>query len=812
MSGALIGGSVATTAGASLVRVGPPTGRPPVGARAIGVVPAGERLTVDLVLSPRSSGSLAARLAEPSAKRSSLSPHEFLSLYGPSRATVSAAERWLAAGSLSVRYSGLVLEATGSVAAIEERFSIRLERYRLRNGRIVHAPKEAPSVPSWLASQLAGVSGLSDEQLMRPELTAVRRGPAIVSALPAALPAALSPHLTDPTSCASASSSRMANYTMEQVGSAYGVDSLFSSGWDGTGQRIAVVEFAAYDPAAIQSFANQCGLDATHVHLAYNDPALPAASDPTNGSIEADLDIEELMAQAPGATIDVYEAGQGSSSDSNVAIWQKIVSGDDPFVSTSWGACEEQAFTTDGSSVHSLLVRAAAQGQSIFAAAGDQGSADCYASDGDSALAVDYPASDPNVIAVGGTTLSGSAANGWSETAWNDGNYAGGGGVSCIFAQPSWQGGLDGFRNLSSPSQPCGAAGSFERLTETSQTCTGACRGVPDLSADAGASVAIVDSSSGFPGWDGVVGTSAAAPMLAGVFADVAVGCAGGLPGLSGRLYASAAAQGAYPAAFTDVTSGNNDVVGINGGQFAAGSGYDLATGLGSPVAPGQACPQLSSVSASSGVGGQSVTLSGTNLSHAAVAFGSTSASVVSAASTSITVVVPSGSGAVSVSASSPTGRGTQTVSFTYTASASQASSASSPAPASPSSPATTTSSTSTTTTTTTAPASKSSNTSTALLAPLQPTIRAPKVGHGVAVTTFTLYAKSPRATTWLATLARCASWSTRSCRLRSVTLAGAKRSVTFRKLAAKRFYWIAISGADGSVRGTARLVRFRSR
>ncbi|HEY3943058.1 MAG TPA: IPT/TIG domain-containing protein, partial [Acidimicrobiales bacterium] len=163
--------------------------------------------------------------------------------------------------------------------------------------------------------------------------------------------------------------------------------------------------------------------------------------------------------------------------------------------------------------------------------------------------------------------------------------------------------------------------------------------------------------------WGAGRGTSFAAPFMAGLVVDRNDGCTTPTGVWTPALYALYA-EGAYGTAFTDITSGNTDMTGSNGGAYPTTSGYDAATGIGSPLAQGLSCPEVTAVSA--GYSGAQVTVAGLGLEHATISFGATVAQVVSATATSATVVVPSGSGTVTVRATSVLGAGTQSSTFTY--------------------------------------------------------------------------------------------------------------------------------------------------
>ncbi|HSM79386.1 MAG TPA: S53 family peptidase, partial [Bryobacteraceae bacterium] len=188
-------------------------------------------------------------------------------------------------------------------------------------------------------------------------------------------------------------------------------------------------------------------------------------------------------------------------------------------------------------------------GITVCVASGDNGSSDGQA---DGAAHVDFPASSPNVLACGGTTLQ--LANGGiqSEVVWNDGANGGatGGGVSETFPLPPYQ---------SPANVPASVNTGF------------AGRGVPDIAGDADPATGyqiVVDGQSLVIG-----GTSAVAPLFAGLVALInqQLGKPAGF--LNPLLYANAAKG----SSFRDIVSGNN-------GAYSAGPGWDACTGWGSPV------------------------------------------------------------------------------------------------------------------------------------------------------------------------------------------------------------------------------------
>ncbi len=278
---------------------------------------------------------------------------------------------------------------------------------------------------------------------------------------------------------------------------------------------------------------------------------------------------------------------------------------------------------------------------------------------GNASLSVDNIASMPYVTGVGGTTLE-SASYPPQEKVWNEAfspggdGGSGGGGISVLWAMPSWQqeSGVPGVISSLSTGAPCGAQSG------------GYCREVPDVAASAdwlqggyvvyGAPAS--DSTNQTWGVNG--GTSAATPTWASLLALANEVCGTKIGFASPLLYKIAAQD---PSAFNNITSGNNDFTGTNGGLYPAATGsqrYSMAAGLGSPNGPrliNDICnastpvpaPTVTSVTPSSGstAGGTVVTITGTNFtSYSMVDFGSTPATVSVKSSTLLTAVSPAGS------------------------------------------------------------------------------------------------------------------------------------------------------------------------
>jgi kumamolisin len=327
----------------------------------------------------------------------------------------------------------------------------------------------------------------------------------------------------------------------------YGVPLL---GWTGAGVTVGTLNLTGWDPTDLTAYANAAGLTIAPGQvstIAVDSPANPLVPDGSGNDLEVAMDAQAILATAPAAKQRQYFAPNNGVGTIDV-LNQMAADGEAGLLqvaSTSWGLCEPSSPAWYRDAVGQAVDRMLAAGVTLFAASGDSGRYDCSYPDAvDNSSAVDFPASYPGVVAVGGTR-AGLAETGWGSVAASPGtSYAGngsGGGPSASYARPSWQGGL---------SNP------------------GTTRLVPDVAA-------VADPSTGF----GIVnrgqwwlggGTSLAAPMWAGLTAAALSGAgrATGLGDIHPLLYA-------HPEAFRDVTAGDNG--------YAAGPGYDLVTGLGVP-------------------------------------------------------------------------------------------------------------------------------------------------------------------------------------------------------------------------------------
>lgn len=341
-----------------------------------------------------------------------------------------------------------------------------------------------------------------------------------------------------------------AGFDVPTLGTVYN----FPANTDGTGHTAAIVEFGGgFAQADLDAYFASVNIPSPKVSSVGVDGATNVpGKDPNGADGEVLMDIEVLGALAPKASVVVYfgpNTDQGFVDTLSTAVHATPTP---TVLSISWGQSEDQWTAQARSAMDAVFADAAALGVTVAAASGDNGSQDAQT---DNAQHVDYPASSPNVLGCGGTSLvlnTGGAVA--SETVWNDGTNGGatGGGVSDVYPVPAWQ----------------AKAGVPNRVGGTTSG-----RGAPDVSGDA-------DPATGYrlrvDGQQTVLGgTSAVAPLWSALVCRLAQVLGKSLGLLQPVLYASTTA-GAPTAGFRDITQGGN-------GAYQAGPGWDACTGLGVP-------------------------------------------------------------------------------------------------------------------------------------------------------------------------------------------------------------------------------------
>jgi kumamolisin len=417
----------------------------------------------------------------------------------------------------------------GAAEKVADAFGVDVHDYRGQRGQVFYASPQQPSIPEPLrveVAELGRILGYTPHRMSRPDffpLDVPDRG-----------------------------------LTPSALRNTYNAGRLAADGYTGRGTTIVFFAFDGFEQADLDMFASRYGLPQFTPEVVGGQPGEPRG--------ETTMDLQVAHAIAPDARKVVINARPTVEGDGAFEkIGQMFESADQQFPGAVWSfsigwGCDKLHTAADLAPVRSALATALTHGTTAFNASGDLAGLECKGGDdwssppGDSDVGLDSVASLPEMVDVGGTTLSTDANGGWlAEQAWFDVplSLGTGGGVSSLFDRPEWQ------RGVLPDQDPT------RRLT-------------PDVSAvaDPFTGVQIIFKQHQVVGG----GTSQSAPIWAGLAAvmNQYLTSNGGRPlgDLNPLLYRIA--DGAPLPAFRDVTLGGNAVA-------DAGPGYDMATGLGTP-------------------------------------------------------------------------------------------------------------------------------------------------------------------------------------------------------------------------------------
>ena len=514
-----------------------------------------------------------------------LTPEEYATRFGLSQADVSRIAGWLHRQGFSniiPARSRTWIGFSGTAAQVASALHTTIHQYLdSASGEMHYANATEPSLPGAFRGVVAAISGLND---YRPRPRSVIRH--------------VQPHFTSDLS---------GNHYLapDDFATIYDVQGLYSSGINGTGQAIAIMgqsdlskDSGHHNQYDVVTFRSVSKLPVADLQVIL----VPGDADPgivKDDVGEANLDVEWSGAVARNAKL-IYVNSSNAFDSLQYAVDQNLA----PVISLSYGDCEANFSSTEINTITHMSQQANTQGQTIVAAAGDSGAADCdITTDPNNPVksathgyAVDVPASFPYVTGMGGTEFSegddtgatqywsgannsnnGSALSYIPETAWNDtaadGSLAtGGGGVSTLFTKPSWQTGAgvpsDGQRDVPDISLSSSADHDGYLICSQSSCVNGYRQSNNDLSV--------------------IGGTSVAAPTFAGLVTLLVQQTNERQGNVNPLLYGLVASASN---AFHDITTGNNMVPCTPGSKdcpasgmigYDAGPGYDLATGLGS--------------------------------------------------------------------------------------------------------------------------------------------------------------------------------------------------------------------------------------
>ena len=489
-----------------------------------------ERLEVSVLVRRRAAQVLRARATALTAGDRAvghLSRQEFAAQHGAEPPDLAAVRAFAAARGLLVvqeHAARRTVVLSGTVAQFNAAFSVQLQLFEHPGGSY-RGRLGAIQLPPELSGIVEAVLGLDNRPQARPHFRLFNKSavPVRKKRIAAAAPV---------------------SYTPLQVAALYG----FPVG-TGKGQCVAIIELGGgFRPEDLTQYFSGLKVGAPKVTAVSVDHGQNSPTGDANGADgEVMLDIEVVGSIAPAANIAVYFAPNTDAGFLDAVTTAIHDTTNKPSViSISWGSAESTWTAQAMTAMDEAFQAAAAMGVTVCVASGDNGSSDGVATGGDH---VDFPASSPFALGCGGTSLHSSRQVIATETVWNDGAGGGasGGGVSNFFPVPVWQ----------------------KSLTATQKNKSTALknRGVPDVAGNA-------DPETGYKvridGTSTVIGgTSAVAPLWAGLIARMnqAAGPTAGF--LNPMLYAN-------PPLLRDITQGNN-------GDFAAASGWDACTGLGSP-------------------------------------------------------------------------------------------------------------------------------------------------------------------------------------------------------------------------------------
>jgi subtilase family serine protease len=531
-----------------------------------------------------------------------LTPQQFAAQFGLSSADLAKVTAWLAREGFTVTgvaQGGSFVTFDGTVDQAQKAFSTSIHSISV-NGEAHFANVTDVSVPSAFADVVGSVTGLHDFRL-KPRI-----------------------HASVATSSATPKFTTTAGAHWIAPGDLYTIyDSapLITAGTWGGGVAIAVTGQVQISLTDASSFRSSIGLSTTNlptlvpvgggasVSNGCNPDTTSNCASPNMGDLqESSLDVQWAGAMAPAANILFVNASNALPGGTGLdAMSYAIDNNLAPIVTTSYGLCEVGWGTSLLNSMNSLFEQANAQGQTVIAAAGDAGSLDCYGVKGlttalQEGLAVDFPGSSPYVTSMGGTEFNEGNATGatqyWNtndtssdyggsalsyipEAAWNDEAFnsfgGGGGGVSAYFSKPSWQ-------------VETGASGMTTTVPSTLMTM----RGVPDIALDASDEhdvyfFCMTTSGESCPNYVYLAGgTSFDAQIFGGMLALIEQKTGTRLGNINPALYTLGNNATYYnigtTSVFHDITVGNNELPSTINGLigYAAGTGYDLATGWGS--------------------------------------------------------------------------------------------------------------------------------------------------------------------------------------------------------------------------------------
>jgi kumamolisin len=545
-----------------------------------------------------------------------LSTSQFAQQYGATDAEIAQVQAYLKQQGLTskVLANRMAIQTNGTPNQFSKAFQVPIHTYASRTaGQSFHSPAAPGVLPAALSGIVVHATGLNNEIKYRSHRTAALDLPGLTVAAATTALNKGSPNGNP------AANRRPGQYTVADVANFYNINPLYQRGITGNGSTVAIVTLSDFYPADAQAYWDYVGLTTkpnriTQIHV-------DGGGAIDGGSGETALDVEQSGGLAPQANVLVYDAPNAGTGFTD-AFLQAVLDNQADSISTSWGSPEIFSFaalnggsSTDTTDVgdlvafHQILMEAAVQGQSVFAASGDSGAYDAVRDlgvgtgpgDSPAPLTVDSPASDPYITAAGGTTtpvsfsvggkpvlqITQESVWGWDYlqnllvTLYGPGDYGlfsvgGGGGVSVYWPEPSYQWIANGIRtseanqSLVYPDSPFGPL----NLQLPSHF---AGRNVPDVSlnADPETGYLVKSTYDNQKGFISEGGTSFVAPQLNGISALLTQSSGHRVGFWNPRIYLlQKIFGGSHSPPFNSVTAGDNW---FYRGMF----GYEQGAGIG---------------------------------------------------------------------------------------------------------------------------------------------------------------------------------------------------------------------------------------
>ncbi len=509
-------------------------------------------MTIALILPSRDAAGAAAfanHVSQPGDPlfRHPLTPAQFATRFGALPAQYAAVAAWATSMGLTqgeAFSAHTIMPLSGKASVLAKAFGITFNNYLDAKGATYYAANQPARVPVAIAGMVNGVLGLSSANHFVPQV-----------------------HLK-PANAVSQSTGTGADggFSALDLRTAYAIQPQAPAT---STQVVGLFEQGGFYKTDVAAYVTANKLPAIQVIARSVNGYGTAVDDPTV-ELEAVLDIDMVMAMNPAAKkIIVYEDGADAFQ---VALLDGLsamaTEGVAKTISVSYGVDEALQSPTGLAAENTVLTQLAAQGQAVFASAGD------YGAYGDEAngLHVMDPSSQPFVTAVGGTTLfTNNKQQRLAEETWNniaESFGATGGGISDVWSAPSYQ-------TLHGPAVMTTNGGSATM------------RNVPDVAAVGNPLTGVAIYASFYGGWTVVGGTSVAAPIWAGTYSLAAASSEAlgfGPPGFANpTLYALGNGAGLFQPDFIDIEVGTNGFAPLYGGiaGFSAGPGFDNVTGWG---------------------------------------------------------------------------------------------------------------------------------------------------------------------------------------------------------------------------------------